>query len=125
MKNVLQKMAQYEQKEIETKLSGHDISLSSVSELEKNFPIAVKMEAEFDAQVKKIKSDIDLALKNGKKLGDLLGYMTDRVFEVRVQAEELGLDYGDLPIMDKIFKSRLDETRIDDLVDKLEAIKLP
>jgi hypothetical protein len=125
MKNVLQKIAQYEQKEIETKLSGHDISLSSVSELEKNFPIAVKMEAEFDAQVKKIKSDIDLALKNGKKLGDLLGYMTDRVFEVRVQAEELGLDYGDLPIMDKIFKSRLDETRIDDLVDKLEAIKLP
>ena len=97
MKYVLQKMAQYEQREIETKLSQHDVELANINEM-------VKLINEAETKLKKFNSLYDqvdkvkpLIVQLGQEITMIQTKINGLESTFEKQFAELGLKFSEYP----------------------------
>lgn len=92
MKNVLQKMAQYEQKEIETKLASHEIELASVQEIVSSTQLAASELDIFNKKYGDLMAIAKLTIQSGKKYLNVVERLNSQVNEWSKSAKSIGLD---------------------------------
>jgi len=120
MNNVIKKMAQFEQKEIATKLASHNVHLSITDDMKKLYPVIEKNYVAF----KNAKSELRTIAATLNGLGATMQKDAANLIQLNqkfeLMANELGID----PYDSEVYQNSTDvDWNWDDVDDTLAALK--
>jgi superoxide dismutase len=124
MNNVIKKMAQFEQKEIETKLASHNVHLAITddmikltSAIEKNYESFDKITGQLKSLVADLNGRGNTMLSDANKLDDL----NNKFFAM---AKELGVDPNDSDVYVNATDVNWSLKRVEDTLATIKSVKL-